>query len=102
MELNIVERMILIQILPREGDFVTLKIVRDLQGVVGFSEEEYKEFELREVENGTYAWNSKGNLPKEIPIGEKATDIIVDALKKLNNEKKLTEHMVSLYEKFIK
>ncbi len=45
--------------------------------------------------------NQKGNKEREIKIGDKATDIIVESLKKLDDEKKLTETHISLYKKFI-
>jgi len=46
-------------------------------------------------------WNAKGTEEKEISIGEKATDIIVEALKELNKNKKLTANHYSLYVKFV-
>jgi len=101
MKLNILERFKLLQILPQEGNFMTLTIVRKLQETLSLTEAEYKEFEVKE-DGVTTTWNEKGREEREIEIGEKATDIIVEALKKLNDENKLTGHHMSLYEKFVK
>lgn len=101
MELNILERLILLQILPKEGNFVTLNIVRDLQSSLSPNEEEIKEFEIKQVKE-QITWNEKAIIPKEIKIGEKATDIIVEALEKLDKENKLNVQHMSIYEKFIK
>lgn len=105
MKLNIQERIMLAGILPNESNFLTLKIVRELQEKLSFTEEEIKEFELRQtVQDGQSMlnWNQKKEKEVEIPIGEKATDIITEALTKLNKENKLTQQIYSLYEKFIK
>jgi len=101
MKLNILERFTILQILPKEGNFVTLNIVRDLQKSLAPSEEEFKEFEIKQVGEQT-TWNEKGIVDKEIKIGEKSTDIIIEALEKLDKENKLTPQHMSVYEKFIK
>jgi len=100
MKLNVGERLILLQVLPQEGNFLTLKIIRDLTEVVGLNEKEFKEFGIKEA-GGQVSWNQKGIEEREIEIGEKATDIIVEALKKLNETNKLGQRHLSLYEKFI-
>jgi hypothetical protein len=46
-------------------------------------------------------WKEDADIQKEIEIGEKASDIIADALKSLNKAKKLTESHIPLYERFI-
>lgn len=101
MKLNFGERMAVLQILPPQGNFVTLKIVRDLQSVLSPSEEEHKKFEIKHI-GPQFTWNDKGLEEKEIDIGEKAIDIIVEALKQLDKDKKLTNSHLSIYEKFIK
>jgi len=99
MKLNLMERLMAIQILPKEGSFATLKITRDLQDVLAPSEAEYKEFEV--VQDGeSTKWNEKGREDRDVEVGEKANDLIVEALNKLDEEKKLTAQFLSLYEKF--
>ena len=100
MKLTVLERLILLQNLPQEGSFVTLKILRSLKSNLALSEVEYKDFEVKQ--NGEQiVWNKKGEEEVEIEIGEKATDMAIIALKELNDNKKLTEQHFSLYEKFI-
>lgn len=98
--LSVFERLILLSLLPKEGNFLTLKIVRQMRENLSFSEEEHRELELTQEADGV-RWNTEADLPKEIEIGEKATDIVVGVLKKLDDENKLTEQHFSLYEKFI-
>ena len=101
MELGVFDRMILLNILPGEGNFTTLKIVRKMREDLSFSEEEHKALEFKQEDDGRVQWLTEADKPKEISIGEKATDIIVGVLKKLNDTKKLQDQHYSLYEKFI-
>lgn len=103
-ELNVPERLVLMQIAPKENDFATLKVVRDFLNKVSFTEEELKEYGLVVQSEGTHSstnWNSKGNEPKELEFGERMTDMIVASLKGLNEKKKLEQKHFTLYEKFV-
>jgi len=101
MKLNMLERLKVLQILPDEGNFIILNIIQTLKKTLAPSEKEYKEFEMVE-KDGQIKWNKKGTEEIEINIGEKATDIIVEALEKLDKDGKLTPQHISIYEKFIK
>ena len=100
LSLNVFERLSVLQTLPPSGNFITMKIVRDLQDKLSFTEEEIKELEIKE-RNDAVSWNPKGNEPKEIEIGEKAMDIVVDSFKKMDEEGKLTLRTLPLYEKLV-
>ena len=100
MNLNVFERLMALSILPKEGSFVTLKVLRGLTSNLGLSEKELKDFEITQ-EDQQVKWNEKGNEETEIEVGEKATDIVIEALKQLDKDKKLTEQYFSLYEKFV-
>lgn len=99
-ELTVVERLVLLNILPKEGDFTTIKLLRKLRENLSFDEDEHKK--LNFVQDGDQVkWNQEALADKQIAIGEKMADIIQDALKKLNTEKKLTNEHFTLYEKFV-
>ena len=100
MKLTVIERLTLLQILPQEGNFLTIKVVRDLTSVLAMNEKEFKEFEIKQT-GEQVTWNLKGNQERAVEIGEKATDIIVEALKRLDEQKKLEQRHLSLYEKFV-
>lgn len=105
MELTVMDRLMLLQVLPKEGDFLSLRILRELKEELSFTEEEQAALELKQNrEAGTVNWNlehEQARGPKDVPIGEKATDLIVEALKGLNNRKQLTEAHMSIYERFV-
>ena len=98
MELSVLDRLVLLNVIPREGDITTLKIVRKLNDELSFSEEEHKQLLFRN-EGDSLHWNEIP--PKEIEIGEKATDVIVEAFKKLNKQGKLHMDYLDLYERFV-
>jgi hypothetical protein len=100
MKLTVGERLVLMSVIPSEGDFVMLKVIRKLQEDLSFSEEEHKQYKFVQAESRV-SWNDKADQDKEVEIGEKAKDIIVLALSKLNDEKKLKFEHFTLYEKFI-
>lgn len=99
MELSVIERLTLLNIIPKEGDYTTLKLVRKLREELSFSEEEHKLLNFHQ-EEGTLFWDE--DIKKEVEIGEKATDVIVDAFKKLDKGKQLKMEQMGLYERFVK
>jgi len=107
MKLNIPERIALLNILPAEGDVISLRIVRDLKNALSFTEQEVKRFKMKNTmkPDGSGAiviWDSKfTNVTKDIKIGDVARDIIVGQLKALDNSKKLRLELLDLYDKFV-
>ena len=100
MKLNILERITLIDLLPKEGNFQTLKSLRVLREELSFSEEENKDFEIK-IEGDSVTWKDQGQV-KEIEIGEILHAIIANQLKELDRTEKLIEQHMSLYIKFVK
>jgi hypothetical protein len=99
MKLNVLERITLLQVLPREGSYITFKILMDLKAKLAFNEKEIKDCGIDEKE-GRVTW--KKSMDKEIEIGEKAFDIVQETLKKIDKEGKINEQTFILFEKFIK
>ena len=100
MKLDVRERLVLLSVLPPEGDFITLKVVRKLKENLSFSEDEIKLYKF--VQTGAnVTWNDKIEQSKPIEIGTKAKEVIQEALRKLNDDKKLKDDHFSIYEKFV-
>jgi hypothetical protein len=100
MILSVEERIVLLSLLPVEGSYATLKILTDLRMSLSFTEEEMKDWGIvNNPGSGQTIWKTNGET--EIPIGEKATDIVEAALKKHDAEKSLPIQALDLYEKFI-
>jgi len=103
--LNIAERIALLNILPIEGNLVTLKIIRELQSNLSFSEEEVKHYKIKSTPASggvTVTWDSDfAKETKEIEIGDIAKGIITEQLKAFDEQKRLRLEMLDLYEKFV-
>ena len=48
MKLSVGDRLILLGVIPQQGDFTTLKIVRNMRDELSFSEEEHKKLKFRQ------------------------------------------------------
>ena len=106
MKLNIAERIALLNVLPPQGSLVELRIVRELQSQLAFSETEMKRFKMKNNRTpdgiAFVVWDSDFNKePKDIKIGDVAKGIIVEQLKTLESRKMLRLEMLDLYEKFV-
>ena len=129
MKLNVLERIMLQEILPVAGDFITLKLLRKLRESLAFSEKEIVEIEFRthwkcskcqKVEiakempkcpdcgiymqpAGQVTWDDDKakKVVKDVFMGSKMLALCESTLKKLSNEQKLTDQHYSLYAKFV-
>ena len=99
MELNILERFTLLGLLPKEGSFMTLKLIRDLSNKVGFSAEELTEYEITQTGESVH-WNTKKDKGKSFNFKIKEIELVNEQLKSLDIDKKLTNQHFSIYEKF--
>ena len=99
MELSVMERIHLLSLLPKEGNLVTLKIVRNLQSALSFDEKELKETGLVINKDNRYEW--KKEVSKDVEIGDKAKEVIKDTFAELDKNKKLNMQTIDLYERFL-
>lgn len=106
MKLNIAERIALMGILPQQGNAVTLRIIRELQGELSFTEEELKHYGIEnhpQPSGGiTITWNPElSQEEKDIEIGEAAEGVITAQLKRLDAQNQLHVSMLPIYERFV-
>ena len=129
MELTVFERLIILNILPAQGNYTTLKTVRELKEALAFDDEAealdfHEGYRCRECEEptkkpigelpglchecggglaktGEMFWNPDAEQPKDIEINSRANRIISDILESLDKEEKLTNDHYSLYQKFV-
>ncbi len=126
MKLAVMDRLQLQGILPKEGDHVTLKIVRKLREALSFSEQEIKDLgflwefacpvcgvrtlasaaptcpkcSATMANTNKIVWDTSKDPNKDVFMGRTAETLCRNALKKLSDDKKLGEEKLSLFEKF--
>jgi hypothetical protein len=102
MLLDVEERLVLLNLLPAEGDIITLRVLRDLRNTLGLSEDELAVLHFENV-GGSLRWSTEGAEQigeVEVKLGAVAKSIIVAALDRLNQDKKLRREHLSLCDKF--
>ena len=100
MKLNVLERIILLNLFPDKGSFTNLKLIRVAKEELSFSEEENKILEFQQ-NNGALKWNDSSIKDKEFSFGDVIDKLIVNALKELDKNEEIKNEHISLYEKFI-
>jgi hypothetical protein len=100
MELNVKERFIVLGMLPKEANFMTLKLMRTLKEELSFSEEELKVLQFKQ-ESDRLFWDQSIVVMKDVKIGDFMLELLRKEFKKLDSENKLTEDHFSLFEKVV-
>ena len=100
MKFNVLERVMLMGVLPQSFNYADYRILNELKTATSFSEKEMKALKMTQV-GEQINWEVTNSPDKEIVVGKRATEIVVAALKKLDAEEQLTDQLISLYEKFI-
>lgn len=105
MKLTVQERFSLMDILPKQSNFVELKILRTLREELDFSEEELQKgkISITPLQDGHATWicEKPTDVINDCKISELAEGIILTQLKDLDMQKKLLPVQMTLYEKFV-
>lgn len=102
--LSILERMATLGILPKQGSYTDLLLVRELKEQLTFSEDENKRLAFQSLPNGMVKWDRKAENEigkKEVSFSEPMLAIIVKELKSLDEKKKLDSDLLSIYALFV-
>lgn len=129
MKMTVIERIQLQNLLPAQGDFITLKLIRKLRESLSFSEKEIAEISFKNhwkcdicntkeiaaqvpkcpkcgeymTPAGMVNWDEGKAIKviKDVHMGRTMRDLCRSVLKKLSDDKQLTEQTMPLYEKFV-
>jgi len=96
-KLTILDRLSIINILPKEGNFLTLSVSNDITKKVGIGQEESKEIGIKFEENRV-SWNPE-TPEKEVEFSESELSVIRKQLKTLDSQDKLTIELLETYKK---
>lgn len=108
MLLEVHERLALVTLLPKKGDYAALKTIRRCREMLSFTPEELAFYEIKngvnpETGKPQVVWNPQkaAEMVKDIPIDEYMTNLFRNALAEMNKKGELNEDFISLYEKFV-
>jgi len=101
MNLTINERIMTLNLLPKQGDITMLRQLRVLKETLSFTDKEKEEWEVIFDEmHGMVKWDDKKVKEVDIEMSERMEKLIAAELRKLNKAQKLDESQVSLWDKF--
>ncbi len=102
MQFDVKERLILLKALGVvEGNLETLRVVKDLQMELGFSETEHEAIGFRQ-EGDQIFWDQDNKTIKEVEIGPAALDASLFMFNGLAESKKLTMDLLPIYERLLR
>lgn len=98
-ELTVLERLVLLNLLPEQGDLTTIRIIARLREELSFTEEEHAALKFRHEDNRT-VWNEDAKVVRTFEFGPKTATTIIKALEDLSKQKGLRVEHLTLCDKF--
>ncbi len=99
--LSMLERFIVLSLLPEKASFSDWKVINDLKDQLAPNEQERVAIEAKQNPNGSINAKWDAVPEKEIVFGEYTEKLIVEALKNLDAKGNLNINQLSLYRKFV-
>lgn len=96
MNLNVKDRICLLQLLPTQASFEHLLLCKDIQSKVDFSKEEREEFDFKS-QNNQLVW--KNEKDKEIEFSSSEKDYLKNLINEKSSKKELMLEMLDTYQK---
>ena len=103
MKLEIHERLALLEMLPKQGDYAELQALRKAREIFSFTQDELDFYEMKIGDDKKWHWDGTKASKRvlDAPIEQFVVETIRKALSGMEENHTLTELFVSLYEKFI-
>jgi hypothetical protein len=105
-KLNIFERFTLLDLLPKEGHYADLMTLRRAREILAITAEEKHALNYSEKDDGQskiafFDVTKALEMEKDLPVDEWTTRTVQNILAKIEKDGKLSERLLSLYEKFV-
>ena len=97
--LTVKERLVLLNLLPAEGNLTTLRLVREAREVLSFSDEENEALHFEQI-NDRLRWSDEAPQEAEVELGPTVAGMIRERLATLDEQAKLRDEHLSLCDKF--
>lgn len=98
-KLKVSERLELLRALPKEGNDINLRIIRELDDMVGVNTKEQEKLKIRVFPDKSVSWDADiDGEGKECEFNSIMVSFLHDVLSKKNAESKLTLPLLDLYD----
>lgn len=101
LKLSVGDRLVLLSMLPREGDLITLRTVRDAKTTISFSDAEREALKLKSKPDGTVEWDTSVEQESSIALTDSAFEVILTRFDQMDKEKKIPLSYLDTYEKLM-
>lgn len=101
MKLSIIDRLALLSVLPKQGDFLTLQVAKRLLDRVNFSAKEKTDFALQQTSDGRVGWDETKATNAEFEFSDDEHTMIVAELRRRNDERTLGMDHFGIYRAFV-
>lgn len=93
--LTIAERIVLLEILPQQGNMIEMILVHSITKKVEFTPEEIKECEIKGVD-GSITWDPDRDVGVNITFEDAEKEILRGCYRDIDNDKKVTNRNYTL------
>ena len=100
--LSIIERILLLNLIPHEGNMVELMMFKDIEEKLDISSKEAEKIGLKSIEKWWVIRDDKKAESKSVEFSSSEKEFLKWVLTKLDTEKKLTEQHITIYNMFVK
>ena len=106
MKLSIAERILIHGLFPQQSDYETMKDLLKVRDLLKFTEEENRKYDVSQenAPNGGFQVKFNQEVAEgyevDFKIPPRVASVVTEQLQSMNQNKQLTEQLLSLYEKF--
>ena len=102
-DISVINRFVLESILPKENNFITMRLVKNIKDKLELTDKEREKYKIIILPNGLVNFQDKEIIKetKKIRIDDILVGIIKEELKKLDEQKKISQEIIEIYEMFI-
>lgn len=104
LNLSIMDRAVLIGMLPQKSNFTEQKMVKAIGKVVEFTEEEKEKYAISYRQDGNMTWKASGNKPeseRQFKFSDEQFDLIKRSAKATDEKGEVTQMNVGICEKVL-
>lgn len=98
-DLSAKERVVLLNLLPPQGNLVTMKVVFEMGLNIGFSAQELEDWKIVYGDDGSVKWDGEKSKSKEFEFGVSELGVFKESVKKLDGESRIPLDFLPVIEK---
>lgn len=98
-KLGVADRINLEALMPAAGGRVTMSLVRSMLSTISFTPEEIRDYQLRDLQNGSIKWNIEAEKQIEFDFSDEQIEILKQGINTIDESGGVTLAMLSLIDK---